>query len=207
MSSTSNLASWFAPVCDEEDGFLNYPGCDHPYHEYGLWGKKSFCINYFVTHEPFITPSNTRLAKINASLSCLTEENSDYFVESDPNAVMHWQQEAAKLGAIFRFRCIGEFTNTKVRVPQRTAFWSLVKETPNINWLVGTRHPHLISASLPKDWSLASYPNVTLVMKLKDDDMADAKIGCLHKVEAAYRLVIWDVPLDYNGARTEMQFV
>lgn len=207
MSSTSNLASWFAPVCDEEDGFLNYPGCDYPYHEYGLWGKKSFCINDFVTHELFITPGNTRLAKINASLSCPTEANADYFVESDPSAVMHWQREAEQLDAIYRFRCIGEFTNTKVRVPQRTAFWALVKKTPNINWLVGTRHPHLISASLPKDWSPVNYQNVTLVVKTKDDCRAALKISCLREVEAAYRLVIWDVSGDYKGTCSEMQFV
>lgn len=204
MTTTCSTPLWYPPHRDGQDDYVTYPGCDHPYHELSLWGKKSLYIKDFVAHEPCITPSPAQLSKINASLADLTEENSDYFVESDPDTVMYWQREAEQLGVVYRFRCIGEVTNTKIRLPQRTAFWLLVKKTPNLNWLIGTRHPHLISECLPKDWSAANYPNVTLTLKLDDDERAPIKIAQLGEVEAAYRWVIWDGPRD---DQRETQFI
>lgn len=175
-------------LSSDEDFFE--PGSDSPFFELSLWGKRQFKEIDFVTYPSFITPRGKRLTEINAAQK---EVASDHAVVDD------WASMAIAEGVVYRVFCVGDLAHTKIRKPQRDAFWSLVKAHPQLHWHVGTTRVEHLARSLPEDWLSVNYPNVTLVLKIQDDDQAQENLDRFQVLQGAHRTVIWDIPDHYDG--------
>lgn len=68
----------------------------------------------------------------------------------------------------------------------RDDFWALVRETPNLQWLIVTKRIGNAAKMLPADWG-DGYPNVTLLITVADQEEAARDIWKLLTTPAARR--------------------
>lgn len=81
------------------------------------------------------------------------------------------------------------FDNHKSILPEwRELLWKLIRETPNLDWLLLTKRPQNIARYLPADWG-AGYPNVWLGTTVEDQKAADQRIPHLLNVPCAVRFI------------------
>lgn len=77
-----------------------------------------------------------------------------------------WDREAAAVGErykVFTASLADVFDNHASILPEwRTRLWALIRETPNLDWLLLTKRPQNIARYLPDDWGDAGYANVWL---------------------------------------------
>jgi protein gp37/alkylated DNA repair dioxygenase AlkB len=94
-----------------------------------------------------------------------------------------WQREAEAKGI-----CLRVFTNSLSDFfhagadAWRDEAWKIIKDTPNLVWLILTKRPELIASRLPKDWG-EGYPNVWL----------GTSVGCnqtLNKMDALRKIPV-----------------
>lgn len=90
------------------------------------------------------------------------------------------------------------------QVPQewRNDFWQLVRDTPNLDWLLLTKRPQNIAAMLPKDWG-CGYPNVWLGATMENQKMAEKRSKELLAVPAIVHFVsseplLGDINFDFT---------
>lgn len=76
-----------------------------------------------------------------------------------------WNREAERLGIRYRVFCASladVFDNHKTILPEwRADLWSLIRATPNLDWLLLTKRPQNIARMLPDGWG-DGWPNVWL---------------------------------------------
>jgi protein gp37 len=108
------------------------------------------------------------------------------------NKVRKWDRLASEHGAktiVFTASLADIFDNHKSILPEwRADFWSLVKETPNLAWMLLTKRPQNIMRYLPDDWG-DGYSNVALGASAENQEEADRRIPVLMKVPAACRFL------------------
>jgi protein gp37 len=73
-------------------------------------------------------------------------------------------------------------------VEQRNRLWTLIKETPNLNWMLLTKRAPNIVKYLPKDWN-SGYENVALGVSVGDKKHGLQRIEHLRKVPAKIRFL------------------
>lgn len=77
-----------------------------------------------------------------------------------------WNAQAKREGRRFRVFCASladVFDNHKTIMPEwRRELWALIRETPNLDWLLLTKRPQNIVRFLPDDWLAADYGHVWL---------------------------------------------
>jgi protein gp37 len=71
----------------------------------------------------------------------------------------------------------------------RSAFWELVRRTPNIDWLVLADDGYADSSRLPSDW-MKGYRNVWVGATLSSIGTVGAVLDCLRQVPATLRFVM-----------------
>ena len=91
------------------------------------------------------------------------------------------------------------------KVPQewRNDLWQLIRETPELDWLILTKRPENFADMLPDDWG-DGYPNVWLGVTAEDQERADHRIPILIATPAAVRFVSYEPalgPLDLWSPR------
>lgn len=76
------------------------------------------------------------------------------------------------------------------QVPEewRNDFWQLVRDTPNLDWLLLTKRPQNIAKMVPDDWG-NGYPNVWLGATVENQTEADRRIPVLLQVPAIIRFL------------------
>jgi len=81
-----------------------------------------------------------------------------------------WDAEAARLGVRYRVFCasMADVFEDDAPVGQLARLWSVIRETPNLDWQLLTKRPHLIEDKLPADWG-DGYANVWLGASVEDD--------------------------------------
>lgn len=82
---------------------------------------------------------------------------------------LKWNADAARHGVRHRVFCASMADVFEEHAPQdqRLRLWDLVRETPNLDWQILTKRPHLIQANLPDDWG-QGYRNVWLGASVED---------------------------------------
>jgi len=70
----------------------------------------------------------------------------------------------------------------------REELWALIRETPNLDWLLLTKRVGNVPAMLPADWG-NGYPNVWLGISVVNQDEADRDVGRLAAVPAKTRFL------------------
>lgn len=71
---------------------------------------------------------------------------------------------------------------------QRERIWGLIRQTPNLDWLLLTKRPGNIRDMLPADWG-NGYPNVWLGATVEDQSAADTRIPILLSIPAVVRFL------------------
>ena len=108
------------------------------------------------------------------------------------NKVRKWDRLAAESGAktiVFTASLADIFDNHKSILPEwRSDFWALVRETPNLSWMLLTKRPQNIKRYLPDDWG-DGYANVALGASAENQEETDRRTPVLMDVPAACRFL------------------
>lgn len=91
---------------------------------------------------------------------------------------LHWNAEADKAGARRRVFCASMadvFEDHPMVVPSRYRLWSLIQQTPHLDWLLLTKRPENIAHMLPGGY----WPNVWLGTSTEDQQRADERVPVL----------------------------
>lgn len=99
-----------------------------------------------------------------------------------------WNNEAPMAGARTRVFCASLADVFDNQVPsewRRDLFW-MIRETPNLDWLLLTKRPQNIAKMLPEEWG-DGWPNVWLGTTVENRDEEGRRGGILRRVPAAVR--------------------
>lgn len=143
------------------------PACDHCYAE--TWAKRTGQANLWAGDRRRTSPANWRQPmKWNA-------QHDQFYAE-------HGQRQrvfCASLADVF---------DKQVPAEWRADLWQLIRDTPNLDWLLLTKRPQNIARMLPVDWG-EGWPNVWLGTTTGDQKEFDRNIGHLLNVPAAVHFI------------------
>jgi|AGTN01.3.fsa_nt_gi Bacteriophage protein gp37 len=112
------------------------------------------------------------------------------FPEKHWREPLAWDRKAAKDGYRHRVFCSSMtdvFLDDPTVTTERAKLWPLIKETPNLDWLLLTKRSGRIADCLPPDWG-EGYPNVWLGVSVESQPYT-SRIDDLLKVPAVVRFV------------------
>lgn len=108
------------------------------------------------------------------------------------NRVRRWDRLAAESGRrtiVFCASLADVFDNHRSILPEwRDDLWSLIRETPNLAWMLLTKRPQNIARFLPGDWG-DGYPNVAIGASAENQEETDRRVPVLLGVPAAGRFL------------------
>ncbi len=71
---------------------------------------------------------------------------------------------------------------------ERTRLWQIIEETPQLDWLLLTKRPHLIAEMIPKDWLTDPRENVWYGTSIESPEVY-ARLDMLRQTPAVVRFV------------------
>jgi protein gp37 len=146
------------------------PGCDHCYAE--GWAKRSGHVKWG-NHERKRTTTDYWKAPV------IWNRNADRFEAANG----HRQRVfCASLADVF---------DNQAEADWRKDLFSLIRQTPRLDWLLLTKRPFNIARFLPDDWG-NGYHNVWLGMTAEDQQRFDARWQHLASVPAVVRFVSYE---------------
>jgi len=146
------------------------PGCDHCYAE--GWAKRSGHVKWG-NHERKRTTTDYWKAPV------IWNRNADRFEAANG----HRQRVfCASLADVF---------DNQAEADWRKDLFSLIRQTPRLDWLLLTKRPFNIARFLPDDWG-NGYHNVWLGMTAEDQERFDARWQHLASVPAVVRFVSYE---------------
>lgn len=108
------------------------------------------------------------------------------------NRVRRWNRLAAESGKrtiVFCASLADVFDNHRSIEPAwREDLWSLIRETPNLAWMLLTKRPQNIARFLPADWG-DGYANVALGASAENQAETDRRVPVLLSTPAAGRFL------------------
>lgn len=101
-----------------------------------------------------------------------------------------WDRKAAREGVRYRVFCasLADVFDNEVPTDWREDLWQLIRETPNLDWLLLTKRVGNIWNMLPEDWG-NGWSNVWLGITVVTQAEADRDVSKLLKVPAALRFI------------------
>lgn len=147
------------------------PACDHCYAE--TWDKR------FNGNRWGAKASRTRTSKANW------------------RKPLQWNKQAAAEGRRFRVFCASladVFDNHRsITSGWRGDLWHLIRQTPNLDWLLLTKRPQKIKNMLPETYGAPAWgdgwPNVWLGTTVENQEEAERRVPALLKVPARVRFL------------------
>jgi len=111
-----------------------------------------------------------------------------YFGDKHWNEPRKWNAKAAKEGKRLRVFCasMADVFDNEVDQVHRDRLWQLIKETPNLDWLIVTKRIGNARTMLPADWG-DGYANVWLIITVIDQAEADRDVPKLLTTPARVR--------------------
>ena len=106
------------------------------------------------------------------------------------NQPLRWDRDAALFGRRARVFCASMadvFEWNRSLDSLRERLWALVERTPNLDWLLLTKRPHLARRLAP--WANSWPPNVWLGATVENQRLADGRIPFLLDVPCQYRFL------------------
>jgi protein gp37 len=125
---------------------------------------------------------------------------------------LKWQRDLEKLGHtafVFCSSMADVFENHPTVKQEREKLWPLIKQTPNLVWLLLTKRVANIPKMLPADWSKENYPNVWLgttcgTQKRVIEVERLAKIDCVRRFVSIEPLL---EPIDFGDTLATMDWI
>lgn len=111
-----------------------------------------------------------------------------------------WNREAGRTGRrrrVFSASLADVFDSHPTAEATRPRFWGLVRETPNLDWIVLTKRPERIAACLPPAWG-EGWPNVWIGATVESRNVL-SRLDHLRAVPAVVRFVSAEPLLDDLG--------
>lgn len=113
-----------------------------------------------------------------------------------------WDRAAEKSGIRTKVftNSLADFFDNKIDPSWRTEAWRVIKETPNLDWLILTKRPQNISKMIPHDWW--PMPNVWLGITAENQDEYWKRRKHLFKIPARIHFVSYEPavgPLNIQG--------
>lgn len=102
-----------------------------------------------------------------------------------------WNREAkasGRRGRVFCSSLADVFEDRPDLAPMRSGLFSLIKVTPDLDWLLLTKRPENIEKMLPPDWH-DGWPNVWLGASAEDQIRYDERIDTLLKTKAKVHFI------------------
>ncbi len=92
------------------------------------------------------------------------------FGENHWREPLRWNRRAEEKGKRTRVFCasMADVFDPESPAEERERLWELIRATPNLDWQILTKRPHLIAQDLPLDWG-NGYPNVWLGTSVEDE--------------------------------------
>lgn len=116
--------------------------------------------------------------------------------ESNWRNPVKWNRKAAAQGRRDRVFCASlcdVFEDHATANATRPDLWSLIRETPNLDWLLLTKRPQRIFECLPSDWG-DGYQNVWLGTSIENNEVAE-RARILAEVPAVVRFISYEPAL------------
>ncbi|MEK6684271.1 MAG: DUF5131 family protein, partial [Nitrospirota bacterium] len=112
------------------------------------------------------------------------------------NDPVRWNKAAEKAGVRRKVFCasMADIFQAGAPVGDRVRLFSLIKETPWLDWQLLTKRPELMAGYLPWGWG-AGWPNVWLGTSVENQETADERIPFLLQTPAAVRFVSYEPAL------------
>lgn len=108
-----------------------------------------------------------------------------------------WNREAAASGVRLKTFCASlcdVFEDHPTIDGMRPRLWSLIRETPNLDWQLLTKRPERIASNLPDDWGPDGWPHVWLGTSVESEEYAH-RIDELRVIPAVVRFVSYEPAL------------
>jgi protein gp37 len=101
---------------------------------------------------------------------------------------LKWDRDAAESGERPRVFCasLADWADSEAPTGQRERLWALIRETPNLDWLLLTKRAVNIRRMLPPDWGVG-YPNVWLGVTVENRQHGLPRLDVLRSIPAAVR--------------------
>lgn len=103
-----------------------------------------------------------------------------------------WNRKAEKEGVRYRVFCasLADIFDDHESIKQewRDALFKMIKETPNLDWLLLTKRPENYHKFLPSDWGVG-YANVWLGISVENQQRANERMPILISTNAAIRFL------------------
>lgn len=99
------------------------------------------------------------------------------------NAALHWK-EPKRI-----FTCSWSDFFIEDADGFRGAAWDVIRKTPNHTWLILTKRPERIKASLPPDWGPNGWPNVWIGVSVENQQRADERLPIMETFPAAVKFI------------------
>jgi protein gp37 len=115
-----------------------------------------------------------------------------FFGDAHWNEPRKWNREAEKAGVRRRVFCASMadvFEDRRDLDEQRQRLWSLISETPHLDWQLLTKRPENIRKLIPSAWELVFPPNVWIGTTVEDQRRAAERIGWLLELPASVRFL------------------
>lgn len=161
------------------------PACDHCYAE--SWAKRSGLVEW--------GPGKDRRRTS----------------EANWRKPIKWNRETPDQGARQRVFCasLADVFDNAAPDEWRADLWSLIRETPNLDWLLLTKRPQNLAVMLPDDWG-DGYVNVWLGTTVENQTEADRRVPLLLRAPAAVHFLSCEPllgPLDLRSSGWLTQFL
>jgi protein gp37 len=103
---------------------------------------------------------------------------------------LKWNAKAAASGVRRRIFCssMSDIFDAEAPPGALARLWNLIRETPNLDWLLLTKRPERIAASLPADWG-NGWPNVWLGTTVENQKYADLRLPQLLAIPAVVHFI------------------
>ena len=101
---------------------------------------------------------------------------------------LSWNRDAAGADTRPRVFCasLADWADSEAPTGQRERLWALIRETPNLDWLLLTKRAGNIRRMLPPDWG-TGYPNVWLGVTVENRQHGLPRLDALRSIPAAVR--------------------
>ena len=102
---------------------------------------------------------------------------------------LKWNRIAEHEGRRHRVFCSSMadvFEDHPTIAQERKKLWPLIRQTPNLDWLLLTKRADNIIGCLPDDWG-AGWPNVWLGVTAENQEWFDKRVGALWYLKQKYR--------------------
>ena len=159
------------------------PGCDHCYAE--SWAKRSGLVEWGPGAERRRTS------------------------EANWRKPIRWDKAARETGRVDKVFCasLADVFDNQWPAGVRDNLWAMIRETPNLHWMLLTKRIGNVLDMLPPDWD-DGYPNVRLMISLVNQEEADRDIPKLLSIRCHHNGVSYEPalgPVDFTRWLTDFE--